>query len=213
MKTTLPILFGFLVGFIMFVQYFYSHPSLQRAYNLVLDWKQIVFGMMLILGTLGLIRHHGERIQRRERAWGYSAVTLGGLVAVILAGVLGGVQGGPYAWSFENVQSPMQSTIFALLAFYVASAAYRAFRARTVHATLLLVAGIVVMLGRVPIGDLLGFNLGETRYSLAGLSSWILDVPNLAAKRGILIGVGLGVSATALKILLGIERSYLGKGD
>jgi hypothetical protein len=97
----------------------------------------------------------------------------------------------------------MQSTMFALLAFYVASASYRAFRARSFHAALLLVAGVIVMLGRVPLGEIIG---------LHHLSSWILDYPNLAAKRGILMGVGLGMVATAIKIIVGIERTYLGKG-
>jgi len=63
----------------------------------------------------------------------------------------------------------------------------------------------------VPTGDLIGFDLGGHRLSLAGLSSWILDIPNLAAKRGILIGVGLGMISTALRIILGIERGYLGQ--
>jgi len=112
---------------------------------------------------------------------------------------------------FDNVQAPMQATMFALLAFYVASASYRAFRARSVDAALLLVAGVVVMLGRVPVGDFLGFTAGGHEISVPALTTFILDVPNLAAKRGILIGVGLGMTATALKILLGIERTYLGK--
>jgi hypothetical protein len=59
------------------------------------------------------------------------------------------------------------------------------------------------MLRLIPLGPITGF--------LDGLSSWILNHPNLAAKRAIFIGVGLGMVATALKVILGIERNYLGR--
>ena len=80
--------------------------------------------------------------------------------------------------------------MFSILAFFIASAAYRTFRARTPEAALLLIAAVIVMLGRVPIGR----EISEF-FPLA--TDWLLNVPNLAAKRGILLGVSLGAIATS----------------
>lgn len=203
MKKTGPVVLGFVVGMLMLIQYFTPNSWIEARYNNVLDWKQVVFGITLILGVVSLFIYHWKKIERRSEGWGYSVVTVAGLIFMIVAAIIFTPERGPYPWMFDHVQSPMQSTMFALLAFYVASASYRAFRARSFHAALLLIAGVVVMLGRVPLGEMMG---------LHHISSWILDYPNLAAKRGIMIGVGLGMVATAIKIIVGIERTYLGKG-
>jgi hypothetical protein len=99
----------------------------------------------------------------------------------------------------------MQGTMFALLAFYIASAAFRAFRIRSFDASLLAVAAVLVMLGRVPIGTVIWDELPR-------VADWIMNIPNNAAKRAILIGAALGAIATGLKVILGLERNYLG-GD
>jgi hypothetical protein len=103
---------------------------------------------------------------------------------------------------FNNILIPIQATIFALLAFYVASAAYRAFRARTMLATILLLTAFIIMLRLIPLGPLSSINQTAV--------AWILTVPNMAAKRAITMGVGLGAIATCIKIILGIERTYMG---
>ena len=64
-------------------------------------------------------------------------------------------EGSLFSWMFFNIFTPLSATMFALLAFFVASASYRAFRIRNFEATLLLVSGIILMLGRVPAGSLI----------------------------------------------------------
>ena len=108
-----------------------------------------------------------------------------------------------YVQFFDNIMIPIQATMFSLLAFYIASAAYRAFRARSLLSSILLVAALIIMIRFVP--------LGPISTAVSDLSSWILKVPNMAAKRAIFIGVGLGMVATAVKVLLGVERGYMGR--
>ena len=54
-------------------------------------------------------------------------------------------------------------------------------------------------------------HMGFVLLGLASLSTLILDYPNLAAKRGIMIGIAIGAVVTSFKIIFGIEKQYLGK--
>ena len=204
MRWQIPLLIVFLGGLFMAVQYFVPLEASERVYEYALDWIIIVGVFAMGLGLWSMFRVSVSKIQTKAPAWGFNIITLAGLFIMILLGLFSGIEEGkPFMNLFWYIYTPIQATMFALLAFYVASAAYRAFRARTLVATILLLTAVVIMLRLIPLGSISGFN--QT------VASWILTVPNMAAKRAIAMGIGLGGIATALKVILGIERSYMGK--
>ena len=95
------------------------------------------------------------------------------------------------------------------------AAAFRAFRAKTREATLLLIAAFIILIGRTPVGILMTAWLPDSLQwlTIPNLSGWILSVPNMAGQRAVMIGVALGIISTSMKMILGIERSWLGGDD
>lgn len=204
MLLRLPLFIVTLFGLFMLLQFFFSARLLDKAYQEILDWVQIIYLFTLWVGALNLIKLHLKKTRQKKEIF-YSLVTLSGIFLMSLSGLTGGKgQSSAFSWIFNNIQVPMQATMFSLLAFFVASAAYRGFRARSREAFVLLLVAGLVMLGRVPIGNLISQFIPD-------LANWILNFPSMAARRGILIGIGLGTVATALRIIFGIERTYLGR--
>jgi hypothetical protein len=137
------------------------------------------------------LRDAGATVECRELAWGSHLQA----------------QGTYFSWIFHYIFTPLSATMFALLAFFVASASYRAFRIRNLEATILLGAGILLMMGRVPLGS-----VGWLEYlHLSEIQEWIYQYPNAAGARAIMMGIGLGVVGTSLRVILGIEKSFMGE--
>lgn len=223
-KRTLPLTITCVMGVLGALQYYVPHPASEAFLTGMSEWGRIIGGFAMILGVASLCHVHWGKIRRRAAGWGYSGVMYASMVATVIVGLAAGGLRGPlveagtrFEWIYRYVMVALQGTMFSILAFFVASAAYRAFRARTAEATVLLVAAAVVMLGRVPLGELLLPPVqvlgGWLAFPGVGpLSDWILNVLNTAARRAILIGISVGVIATSLKIIFGIERGYLGGG-
>ena len=204
LKRTVPLAIAFIFGVGLIIQYFVPHPVSQQALGMTQRWATIVVFVSLLLGIGSLFQSHWRKISAQSPGWGYSALTLTVLLLTILAGFhqKNDKAGGPLLWAFNNAYAPMSATMFSLLGFFIASAAFRAFRARSLEASLLLGTAVIVMLGQVP--------LGAHIPGVSSLSAWILGVPLTAAKRALTFGIALGSIATALRIIFGIERSYLG---
>jgi len=207
----------------MIIQFFIPHSYSQILFRRALDWTLVIGIFALVLGIGSLIHVHWVRISRLGENWQYSLLVFLGLIGMTLVGLINGKDGRVFLWLFDNIQVPLDATMFSLLAFFIASAAFRAFRARTLEATLLLIAAIIVMFGNAPVGKWLWNQIGviplisklvDAFPALPeNAKDWILENPNMASRRAIYLGIGLGGISQALRIILGIERSHLGGGD
>jgi len=204
MKTQLPLAIAFMSGFIMVIAFFSSDPGTVNFSQNLLTWVTIVGGISLLLGIVSILKVNLKVISDKGKDWVYKVILVLFVTGMSVSGVVWGTaERTPFDWLFQNIQAPMMSTMFSILAFFIASAAYRAFRARTKEATILLITSVIIMLGRIPLGQYLWDKLPD-------YADWIMAYPNLAVQRGIIIGAALGAASMSLRIILGIERTYMG---
>jgi hypothetical protein len=215
-KREIPLFVTAAVGLFMILSFFVPHQIVSVPADFLQQSAIIIVAFGIVLGGANLLRVNLEAVVRRQPGWTYKLVLVAGLVVTVALGFIEGrdfqAAGTRSTWIYDRVYSSMSSAMFALLAFFIASAAFRAFRIRTAEAALLAVAALIVMTGRVPLGGVLTAGLPR-ELQVDSLAQWILDVPQNAANRAILIGAALGVMATGLRVILGIERSYLSGED
>ena len=181
MKRTIPLLITAIGGFVLIASYFI--PPAQKWGESVSIWFDILSSIAFVLGGANLLMSHLKSISDRGRGWGYSVVVLVSFLGTLFIG-LGkiGVHPSPdfpkMAWSgyyremgsgfwfiYQYGYTPLAATIFAMLAFYVASAAFRAFRAKNLEAALLLGTAFIVLLGRTFAGVALTIWIDPSKWS------------------------------------------------
>lgn len=228
MKQTIPLLIAGLGGIIVIIAFF--SPRMEVVGNEVNSWFNLLAAFAFVLGGGNLLMMNLKKISDRAPGWGYAAVLLISFLATLIVGLFKvgvppaakfplatwsgeyAAEGSAYWWASTYAYGALGGTMFALLAFFIASAAYRAFRAKNLEATLLLGTAFIVLLGQCYAGYYLTKSLENVApgATIPAIKVFILQVINTAGQRAIMIGIALGIVATSLKIILGIDRSYLG---
>jgi len=212
-KRQVPLIITFVVGVIVFLSGIMTLKigffDLKTVSSTMTGWGTLVSAFAAFIAALSIIFVHFKRIQNTKKSpltvLNSSALLISmGLMAVL--GIVGQLTKGTplplFVDIFRNVINPAGAAIFAMLGFFITSASYRAFRARSLEASILLVSALLIMLGRIPIGE-------QLWSQFPALADWLSSVPNAAAQRGILIGAAVGAISTSIRTILGFERGHL----
>lgn len=204
MKRQLPLIVVAVTAVIVMGVKFIDFGDFGAATIKELDtWSQVTYEFAFLLGAINLTRLHYGNVSRRRPKWVYSVIALIAMVIAAIVTLTNGVKGKVTLFIVDNIANRIDSAIYALLGFYVCSAAYRSFKLKNLEASLLLGAAVLLMLAQAPIGDAIFPGISK-------VGEWILTVPNSAGMRGIRLGAGIGAYAASIRVILGLERSWTG---
>jgi hypothetical protein len=196
------------------------------------SFYNILAGFLLGLGVYSILRIHVRKFIKQQQDWFFSGVLLFSMLLMIIFGYWDWINHldpakaslwddvNLYPWNnkvydllFEGLLQQMDAAMFSIIAFYILSAAYRAFRVRSVEATILLATALVVMLslmGAVAyVWDqgVLGNAHGIlTSFRLKDVSDWLSATLQTPSLRAIDFGVGIGALAMGMRLWLSLER-------
>lgn len=184
---------------------------LQDIRWLLVSWASTLAAVAVWIGILNLLSVHWKKFNSQAPGWPYSLFLILSLVVVIIAGLVGwflerdkGASNAISVWIFTYIQVTVGATLSGLTAFFLIFAGYRLLRRPpSLLIVVFLITAILslIFMAPLPIGVP---DLGILR----DLWGWVTRVPAVAGARGLLLGVGLGIVATGLRILLALDRPY-----
>lgn len=212
------------------------------ATSWVTDIAQILTAFLLGLGIYSLVRIHFNKFRKRQEDWGFSLVLLLSLLLMVVIGYvdwyqrqfidLRRVYADPAEWGFfqkagdllfDGLIQQMDAAMFSMIAFFILSAAYRAFRIRSVEATVMMASALILMFSLMGAVDFLwssgvdsivtSMSGGQqnpehflNNFKLTEIAGWVKTYVQVPSIRALDFGVFIGALAMGLRIWLGLEK-------
>jgi hypothetical protein len=182
---------------------------LSRVLPNVSNLLMVIAAMAFLLGPLNLVRSHLAGVANRTKGWHNSLVFLLFLPFGIFAKSTDILFDKTlivfYHVAFYGIGLALGASSMAILAFYLVSASYRAFRLSNVDSAVMMASAVIVLLGLVPFGDYITSSL-PTYMQLREGAWWILTGPNVAVQRAVLIGTVAGAFSAGLRNWLSLGK-------
>jgi hypothetical protein len=176
----------------------------------ILNVAVLLAAFAVLIGISNLLIVHTNKLRRKQKGAGYSAILIIALGVTFLLGLLSPFI--PAAKSlfsdvFLSVQLPIETSLMALLVVTLTYASIRLLRRRlNLLSVIFLITAFLILVGTAPWPF-----LGDVPILSDIIRPIIAQVPAAAGARGILLGVALGTLTTGLRILFGSDRPYGGK--
>ncbi len=201
-RREIPIAIGVAACTTVVASYFTDNKALASASSGLQIWGIVIAGFAALLGLISYVTYNGRQIAKKRSA--YSILAVGSAFGTIVLGLTLTPASVEYGLLTANVLTPLSMSVGSFIGFFIVSAAFRTFRARSLEAGVVLAAATVIMLKNMPVGEFL----------LPGVlpfGNWLNDIASLGGNRGFTIAFAVGAIIAGVRQVLGFERGRVAK--
>ncbi len=171
------------------------HPLVTNLYT----WFVLLSAFGILLGLINVFYLHMQRIAGGQPEWELSLLLVATGLATFVAGLLQttGVTSPIVEWIFDALLAPGAATLYAVVIFFMAAAAYRYLRLTAPGGAWMLAGTLLMLVVQMPASaNFLPTFMGESM-------DWLLQAPVMATFRGALLGSALALLLVGVRYLLG----------
>lgn len=201
-KREVPLIIATLLALVMIASFFLNIPPLN---NLATEAQRGIVPIAAAAGVVGgisLLLHQVQTVQKRRRNWRLSVIFIAVFFFFLATSLTPGIEA-IHKTLYTAIVGRTTEAMWGIIALFMVSIAYRAFKIKNLETLLFTLSCVIVLLGNAPIGEILPGSRSATE--------WLMNVPSMAGMRAIVIGLGLGIIAYGIRVMLGHERSVLGE--
>ncbi len=212
--------------------------NLEYLMPFVSSFTQVLGALLLGLGISSLLRLHFNQLFKKHKDWFFSLTLIISMLLMLIfgfwdwssrlaPGAEDKIQAAPAIFPhfakdllFDGLMINLDAVMFSIIAFFIFSAAYRAFRIRSLESTILLSVALIVMLslmgavvwkwdnGINNLAARLDVNQGGfiDNFRLTTIKGWIQDTLQIPSIRAMDFGLAVGGLAMSLRLWLSIEK-------
>jgi hypothetical protein len=189
-------------GLLVLLDLLIVNPSLGDAAGALNELLVLLAAAAAVGGGASLVAHHARDLASGNGDSIGSIALLAGMAAVVLAGLRPGSAGSAdpiVMWLVAALLAPIAASLFAMLFIFLLGAFRRGFTLRARETGVMAGAAAIVIILLLPIG-------GQAGDWLASAAGWVRNVPLAGVFRGLLIGVGIMVAVSAVRMLLTLDH-------
>lgn len=190
-------------GLLLLADFLVANEGLGEVAALFVNAAILVAAGAALAAAASLALRRGTDLWRRRGDPIGALLVLGGMAAVLLAGLRPGGEGAAdpaVGWIVAALLVPLGATLFGLLFVTTLAAARRSLDHPGREAVLLAISAVAVLVLLLPLGG----TAGEWLSDAAG---WALAVPIGAVFRGLLLGIAILAAVVAARTLFGLGTS------
>ncbi len=204
LRRTLPTAIAMVIGVWFAVEYFFDFgPALSGVTGFVSSWTGILAAGAMLVGGISVLLRYGSLVSKGEGSSWYAIIVIISTLIMFVSGIPIPALEPAYQWMNTVVRDPVNLAAYAMVFFFITSAAFRSFKIRSLDTALMVIAAFFAFIMNAPMASAIS-------PMLVAPGEWLASVPLFAVRRATTISSYMGIFLLWLRATLGMEKRSLG---